>query len=71
MNYDLKSPEIEMVKETNPTSQREKLEAYNTFEQKEEDNGKEKLDFATKNELLSKSPQPDPAKQKLQHVSFG
>ena len=56
MNYDLKSPEIEMVKETNPTSQGEKLEAYNTFEQKEEDNGKEKLDFAAKNELLSKSP---------------
>ena len=64
-----------MVKETNPTSLEEKFDAYNTFEHKEEDNGKEKLDFASQNELLSKSPQPqlraDPAKQKLHHVSFG
>lgn len=56
MNYELKSPEIEMVKETNPTSLEEKIDAYNTFEHKEEDNGKEKLDFASQNELLSKSP---------------
>ena len=47
MNYELKSPEIEMVKETNPTSLEEKFDAYNTFEHKEEDNGKEKLDFAS------------------------